>query len=177
MARPTIGILTSDRGPGDPERASLMGEAGRLLARKEVEMVCLAEQGVVPVPLISAARTAGGTVTVLADASIVLPAALAAVPISVVPDRAERMAQLAKVDVLVGLPGSLASATALFGAWAAGQGVPVVMLNRHRAFEAMRGFAADVLAHSVSGHDRKVQFADSVDDLWNKISWLLAQRK
>jgi hypothetical protein len=129
------------------------------------------------VPLISAARTAGGTVTVLADASIVLPAALAAVPISVVPDRAESMAQLAKVDVLVGLPGSLASATALFGAWAAGQGVPVVMLNRHRAFEAMRGFAADVLAHSVSGHDRKVQFADSVDDLWNKISWLLAQRK
>lgn len=177
MSSPTIGILTSDRGPGDPERASLMGEAGQLLARKGAAMVCLAEQGVVPVPLISAARTAGGTVTVLADASIVLPAALAGVPISVVPDRAERLAQLAKVDVLVGLPGSLASATALFGAWSAGQGVPVVMLNRHRAFEAVRGFAADVLAHSVSGHDRKVQFADNVDDLWNKISWLLAQRK
>lgn len=180
-AAPVIGIFTSDRGPGDPERASLMSQAGTLLARKGARLVCLAEDGVLPVPLVTAARTAGGSVEILADESIVLPSALAGLPIRLVPERGARHGQLAaEVDVLVALPGSLASASALFGTWAAARGTgrpkPVVLLNRHRAFEAIRGFANDVLAPAISGYDRHIQVADSVEDMWNKVSWLLQHR-
>lgn len=179
---PVIGVLASDRGPGDPERASLMSEMGRLFARKGARLICLAEEGVLPAPLITTARTAGGAVEILADESIVLPRAIASVPISIIPDRAARLARLAEMSqVLVGLPGSLASASSLFGAWTAardeGRAVPVVMLNRHRAFEAIRGFAADVLAPAVSGYDRNVQFAETVEDLWNKVNWVLQQKR
>lgn len=172
-----IAIFASDKGPGDPERASLMGEVGRVFARKGARMLCLAEKGVIPVPLITAARTAGGTVEIVADASIVLPQALADVPITVLPDKAERQNYLAAQSAaFVVLPGSLASVSALFGAWASGASRPVVMLNRHRAFEVVRGFAADVLAASVPHHDRNIQFAETVEDLWNKVVWVFEQR-
>lgn len=174
----TIAIFASDKGHGDPERASLMGEAGRMFARKGARMLCLAEGGALPVPLITAARTAGGSVDVVADASIVLPQALDGVPITVLPERAERLAYLANAaSVFVALPGSLASISALFGTWASGPVRPVVMLNRHRAFEVLRGFATDVLAASVSGYDKNVQFTDNVEDLWNKVAWVSEQAR
>lgn len=173
-----VAIFASDKGPGDPERATLMSEVGRVFARKGARILCLAEQGVIPVPLITAARTAGGMVEVVADSSIVLPLALSEVPITVLPDTAERHAYLAAESVaLVALPGSLASVTSLFGAWANGMGKPVVMLNRHRAFEVIRGFAADVLAASVPNHDHNIQFADTVEDLWGKVMWVSEQRR
>lgn len=177
QAGPTVAIFASDKGPGDAERASLMGEVGRLFARKGARMLCLAEGGIIPVPLITAARTAGGNVEVVADASIVLPKALAEVSITVLPDPAERHAYLAQSSAYVALPGSLASAAALFSTWAAGAGRPVVMLNRHRAFEVLRGFAADVLAASVPNHDRNIQFAETVEELWNKVVWVSEQRR
>ena len=174
----TVAIFASDRGPGDPERASLMGEVGRVFARKGARMLCLAEKGIIPVPLITAARMAGGMVEVVADASIVLPQALAEVPITMQPGQDERHAYLARSSAaFVALPGSLASVTSLFGAWASGATKPVVMLNRHRAFEVLRGFAADVLAASVANHDRNIQFADTVEDLWNKVVWVNEQRR
>lgn len=173
----SVAVFASDRGPGDPERASLMGEVGRYFARKGARMLCLAEDGVLPVPLITAARAAGGTVELVVDTSIVLPPALQELPVTQLPDRAARHAHLASnAAVYVALPGSLASIRALFGVWSAGQERPVVMLNRHRAFEAIRGFAADVLAVSVSGYDRNIQFADSVEDLWTKVAWVAAAR-
>lgn len=176
--RPTIAIFASDRGPGDPERASLMGEVGRVFARRGARILCLAEGGVIPVPLITAARTAGGVVEVLADTGIVLPPALSGVPIKVLPDHAERLAYLATAaSVLVGMPGSLASATALFQTWAGGTQLPVVMLNRHKAFDAIRGFAVDVMSASVPGYDRNIQFADTAEDLWNKVAWVREQRR
>jgi len=49
----------------------------------------------------------------------------------------------------------------------------VVLLNKHRAFEAMRGMAADILSHSVPHADRLVVFTDNVEDLWNKVNWAL----
>ena len=175
---PVVGIFASDKGPGDAERAGLMSEVGRLFARRGARLVCLAENGVIPVPLITAARTAGGQVEVLADASIVLPAALESVPSTIIPDSVERAARMAQMaDVFVALPGSLASATALFAAWKAGQHRPVVMLNRHRAFEAVKGFAADVLYHAVPGYDRNIQFAETVEDLWTKVSWVMQQAR
>lgn len=175
-----IGIFASDKGPGDPERASLMTQTGTHFARRGAELLCLWEQGVGPLPLMTAARTAGGVVSVLADEDVALPPTLSGVPVRVVADRAARQAMLAdEADVLVVLPGSLASASALFGSWAStrGRSKPVVMLNRHRAFEVVKGFAGDVLSHSVAGYDRNVQFADSVEDLWNKVSWVLEQKR
>lgn len=175
-----IGIFASDKGPGDPERASLMSQTGTLFARRGAQLLCLWEQGVGPLPLMTAAQTAGGKVSVLADEDVALPPTLSGVPVRVVAERGARHALLAQeAQVLVALPGSLASASALFGSWAATRGrlKPVVMLNRHRAFEAVKGFAGDVLSHSVSGYDRNVQFADSVEDLWNKVSWVLEHRR
>jgi hypothetical protein len=52
---------------------------------------------------------------------------------------------------------------------------PVIFYDHHDAFKVVRGYAADVIADSIKNHDRYVQFANSPDDLWNKISWLVDQ--
>lgn len=178
-SQPIIGVFASDKGPGDPERASLMSQTGTLFARRGAQLLCLWENGVCPMPLMTAARTAGGVVSILADEAVTAPPTLAGVPVRVIENARERHRILAEeAQVLLALPGSLASASSLFGAWAAGQGKPkpVVMLNRHRAFEVVRGFAGDVLSHSVSGYDRNIQFADTVEDLWHKVNWVLEKR-
>lgn len=179
---PIVAVFASDKGPGDAERASIMSQAGSYFARRGARLVCLAENGVIPVPLITAARTAGGVVQIVADATIALPKALAGVTMEVVPDKAERLARVAQLaQAYVALPGSLASASALFGTWASAraQGLtpPVVMLNRHRAYEVMRGYAADVLSPGLAGYERAVQFADTIEDLWARLSRLISESK
>ncbi|KKB82704.1 hypothetical protein VW29_15480 [Devosia limi DSM 17137] len=179
---PVLAVFASDKGPGDPERSSIMSQAGTYLAKRGARIVCLAESGVVPVPLITAARAAGGDVLIIADATVMLPQALAGVSMEVVADRAERMARIGQMaDAYVALPGSLASVSGLFGAWAAGRALgkhaPVVMLNRHRAYDAVRGFAADVLSHSLAGHERAVQFSDSIEDMWSRVSRLVHEAR
>ncbi len=179
---PVLAVFASDRGPGDPERASIMSQAGTLFARRGASIVALAENGVIPVPLITAARTAGGQVRIVGDSSIVLPAALRDVTLETLESREERLSRTAQsANALVALPGSLASATALFGTWAAareqGRHVPVIMLNRHRAFEVLRGYAADVLSPGLPGFEKSVQFADTVDDLWNRVSRLVGEHR
>ena len=178
---PVLAVFASDKGPGDAERSSIMTQAGMYFARHGASLVCIAENGVIPVPLVTAARAAGGNVQIIADASVALPAALAGVPMEVVSEQAERMRRIAALaDALVALPGSLASASALFGTWSAGKAMgklcPVVMLNRHRAYEVMRGYAADVLSPGLPGHERSVQFADSIEDLWSRVSRLVGER-
>lgn len=170
---PVLAIFASDKGPGDPERASIMSQAGTYFAKRGATLLVLAENGVIPVPLITAARTAGGLVDIVGDNSIVLPLALRDVALEVIQGREDRLARLAaKASAFVALPGSLASATALFGAWTSaqtlGRRVPCVMLNRHRAFEVLRGYAADVLSPGLPGYDKAIQFADSIEDLWNR---------
>jgi hypothetical protein len=178
---PILAVFASDKGPGDPERASIMSQAGTYFARRGASLVVLAENGVIPVPLITAARTAGGQVQIVGDGSIVLPAALRDVTLAVLDHREERLSRIADLaSAFVALPGSLASATSLFGAWAAarsrGRELPVVMLNRHRAFEVVRGYAADVLSPGLPGHDKSVQFADTIEDLWSRVSRLLNEQ-
>ena len=46
MSMAVIGIFASDKGPGDPERASLMSQTGTLFARRGAQLLCLWEQGV-----------------------------------------------------------------------------------------------------------------------------------
>jgi len=178
---PTLAVFTSDKGPGDAERSSLMSEAGTILARHGARIVCLADGALEAIPLITAARAAGGDVLILVDTGFEAPPALADVAVERIDDpeaRVRRMGELAQV--FVGLPGSLASTAALYRTWArAGAGAsgkPVVLLNKNRAFEAMRGMAADILSHSVPHSDRLVVFTDNIEDLWNKVSWALSVR-
>lgn len=175
---PTLAVFASDRGPGDAERASIMSQAGSYLARRGARLVCLAEDDVIAVPLITSARAAGGDVIIIADDETRVPNALLEIALERISDPEARLARLvALADGLVGLPGSLASAASLYAAWiAAGAGngrKPVVLLNRNRAFEVMRGYVADVVSHSVHKHDRIVQFTDQIEDLWNRITWMV----
>ena len=176
----TLAVFASERGPGDAERASIMSLVGGLLARHHARVVCLAHGSALPVPLITSARAAGGEVRIIADEAIRLPAALASVSIeriAVDEARLSRVAELA--DLFVGLPGSLASATDLYKAWVragAGSGrKPVVLLNRNRAFDVVRGMYADVISHSVRGHEKLVTFTDNPEDLWNKVAAALGR--
>ncbi|WDR02717.1 hypothetical protein PSQ19_00275 [Devosia algicola] len=178
IAHPMLAVFASDKGPGDAERASIMGQAGTYLARRGAKILCLAENGILPVPLITAARAAGGAVTIIADAGMVLPRALASIPVEIIADRDQRWTRVGELaDAFVGLPGSLDSSTGLFGSWtsakAAGHYCPVVFLNKHRAFEVLRGYAADVLSPGLKGHERIVQFTESIEDLWSRVSRLL----
>ena len=52
---------------------------------------------------------------------------------------------------------------------------PVVFFDRNGAFKVMRGYTADVISTSIKGYDRYVQFADSIEDVWNKAVWLIDQ--
>jgi hypothetical protein len=179
---PTLAIYASDKGPGDAERATIMSQAGNYLARKGARLICLAENDDCPVPLITAARAGGGEVVIIADEGFVPPPTLADVPCERIADAEGRLARMAALaDVFVGLPGSLASTKSLYLSWVrAGAGVggkPVVLFNRNQAFDAMWGFAADIFSHSIKRHDRYVQFADSVEDMWNKIIWLLSDAR
>lgn len=178
--RPTIAVFASDQGPGDPERASIMSLVGAILARKGVRIVCLclAEGRNLPVPLITSARSSGGEVLLVAGSDVVVPPALKAISIETIESPEARIARVAKLaDAFVGLPGSLASTAGLYRSWVAAgagpSGKPVVLLNRNRAFEVVRGMSADVLSHSVKQFDRMAVFTDNVDDLWNKVAWAL----
>lgn len=177
---PTIAVFASDEGPGDPERSSLMSLAGGLIARHGARIVCLAQGRSVAVPLITSARAAGGEVLIIADEAVHVPGALSGIPVERLAEPEDRLRRVAALaDMFVGLPGSLASAGDLYKAWVraggGASGKPVVLLNRNRAFEVMRGLAADVLSHSVRRQDRMVVFTDNPEDLWNKIAWALAE--
>lgn len=177
--RPTLAVFAADTGPGDAERASLMSQVGSMIARRGARMVSLAEGNAIAVPLITSARAIGGEVLIVGDDSVRLPAALSNVPIERLAEREARLRRVAALaDVFVGLPGSLASAGDLYQSWvragAGGGGKPVVLLNRNRAFEVVRGMATDVLSH-VHRYERYVVFSDSIEDLWNKIAHALGE--
>lgn len=176
--KPTLAIFASDKGPGDAERASIMSQAGTYFARKGARIVCLAEGKSFAIPLVTSARAVGGEIIIIADETFSLPRALASVPLEQFADADARLARVAALaDAFVGLPGSLGSISNLYLSWLkAGGGAggkPVVLYNRNNAFGVLRGYASDVFAHSVRHHDRFIQFADSIEDLWNRVSRLV----
>ena len=180
--RPTLAVFASDRGPGDAERASIMSQVGSYFARKGARIVCLAEGRSVAIPLVTSARANGGEIIVISDEEFSLPRALANIPLEQLADTDARLSRLASLaDVFVGLPGSLASISSLYLTWlkaAAGTArKPVVLYNRNNAFEVLRGYSADILSHSIPHHDRLIQFADNVEDLWNRVNRLAGEGK
>lgn len=176
---PRLAVFASERGPGDAGRASMMSQVGALLARRGAHVICLAEKSLNAVPLVTSARTAGGEVTLIASPDFRAPAALSGVPVERIGDGGARLQRVAALaDAFVGLPGSLASGAALYRCWqragAGGGGKPVILFNRNRAFEVVRGLSADILSHSVPHQDRMAVYTDNLDDLWNKIAWALS---
>ena len=180
-AHPVIGIFASDHGPGDAERATIMSQAGSYLARRGARLACIVDTpDDIPVPLLTSARTAGGEVILIGDEAFSEPSYLTGVTVQHAATAEGRLAQLASISTLyVALPGSLASAISLYKTWARGGGgpgrKPVVFLDHRGAFKVMRGYAADIISTSIKGHDRYVQFADSIEDIWNKVAWLVDQ--
>jgi hypothetical protein len=176
--RPTLAVFASDKGPGDPERASIMSQAGAYFARRGARIACFADRGGICIPLVTSARAAGGEVLIIADGDFRLPPALAGLGLEILPGRDEALKRVATLcDAYVGLPGSLASIHALYSAWVAGgSGLtrkPVLFLNRHGAFEVLRGYSADILSHRMRDLDKVVQFSDSIEDLWSRVSRLV----
>lgn len=167
----TVAVFASDKGPGDAERAAVMSSTGAYFARRGARIITLTEGHTLPLPAITSARAAGGQVEVYTDDTFVLPKALESVPLVRIADRKERLRELADAAACyVVLPGSLASISNLFmGTLGLEIAKPVVLLNHHHAFEVLRGFTSDIVTFGRPGFDRNLQFADSVEDLWNKV--------
>ncbi|MDR3475236.1 MAG: hypothetical protein P4M09_26590 [Devosia sp.] len=181
-SHPTLAIFASDRGPGDAERASIMSQVGTYFARKGARIVCLAEGRSVAIPLVTSARTNGGEIIIVSDDQFTLPRALSGIPLEQIADLEARQARIAALaDVYVGLPGSLASISNLYLSWLKSGNesgmTPIVLYNRNNAFEVLRGFVADIVSHSMRHTERRIQFADSVEDLWNRVNRLATDAK
>ena len=151
-----------------------MAQAGAFFARKGARIVCIANEGHVCGPVLAGSKSNGGQILILADDAFVVPRAFAEAEIERISDKAMRSKRAGQLsDAFVGLPGSLGSAMSLFDSWvksgATGGSIPVALLNRNRAFESLRGFAADVASVRVRDLDRKLIFADNLDDLWRGV--------
>jgi predicted Rossmann-fold nucleotide-binding protein len=175
-------VFASEKGPGDAERSSIMQQAGTYFAGHGAQLIYLAEGNTIGAPLITAARAAGGDVLLIADMDYTPPSALSDIEVERIADpdaRLKRVAELA--DAFVGLPGSLATTAALYQSWlAAGggeSGKPVVLLNRRGAFEILRGWSVDILAHGLSEPERIMQFSDTIEDLWTRVNRMLAANR
>jgi len=168
----TLAIFASDKGPGDAGRSSIMSQAGAYFAKRGAKLVCLAQKDMMPLPVITSARTAGGEVELIADESYVLPPALTGIAVQRIAEKKARFARISTMaDCFVALPGSLQSVTNLYFCIANTKlDKPVVLLNHRNAFEIVRGFSVDVFAHTNPKAYKNLQFADNVEDLWNKIS-------
>lgn len=168
----SLAVFASENGPGDAERASIMSQAGTFLAKQGAAIICLVHENSLCVPLNTSARSAGGEVTLIAREDFEAPPALEGITVQRFASKAEQLQHLGQMaDAFVGLPGSLASVTDLYETWLSTGGTkPVTLLNRNGAYEIMRGFAVDLLAHSKTDWERKLQFADSIEDLWSRVS-------
>ena len=169
----SLAIFASDQGPGDPERGSIMAQAGAFLATRNVRIFCFAQNGNLCVPLISSIRTAGGDITILADGKFNAPSGLADIAVEQFEDepnkKYQRIGEL--TDAFIGLPGSLLSAKTLFETWVAtGRSKPVALLNKNRNFEFMRGFATDIVSSKVKKIEHHIVLSDNIEDLWNRLS-------
>lgn len=179
--QPTLGIFASDDGPGDAERSNIMTQAGGYLARRGARIVCLAEADMLPVALVASARTGGGDVTLIGEEAFSVPSYLTGVTVEHHATQEARLARMAELcNAYIALPGSLNSAIALYRTWSRGGGGaakrPIIFYDRNGAFKVVRGYVGDVVMTSVPRHEHLVQFADSIEEIWNKVTWLIEQK-
>ncbi len=176
--KPNLVVFASDQGPGDAQRTAIMSQTGNLLAKHGAKIVCLAENDIFPLPLITSAQLAGAEIELICDRQYSLPKTLKNITIHVIEKRDDRVKALAKIaDCFICLPGSLASTTSHFLTIAdLGAQKPMVFLNKNKAFEIVRGFSSDVFVHSFAKAHRNVQFVENVEDIWPRVEKLLADQ-
>lgn len=157
---------------------ALYRQAGAIIARHGAHLHCLARNGDWPRALVESALAGGGQVTV-ASAPTQQPLAVSQ-GVSVLtedsePDAGTRIVEAAQV--VIGLPGSIETAGALYASWTAAGGAganrPVGLLNHNRAYEVVRGFAADVASVGRGNIDALLQVSDNFEDLWNRLTRLV----
>lgn len=147
---------------------------GDAVARRKVHLVCVACNGEWPRALVDSALAQGGTVTVCAAGEKV-PSLPRGVIVEMLGDARAAGARAASLGhALIGLPGGLGAVSTLYNAWAdsggAQGGKPVGLLNRHNAFEIVRGFMTDIAAVGLGGVDHLVQVSDNFEDLWTRLA-------
>ena len=171
----TLAIFASDKGAGDSERAEIMSQAGSFLATKGASFVCLAQDGVLCTPFIISARSIGAKITIIADEGFLVPKKLNNIAVerfALASDRYKRIGELS--GAFIGLPGSLLSTKALFEAYILlEKKLPILLLNKNKSFEFMRGFALDVMSHKIKNIDKHLQHADNVEDIWSRLSKMI----
>lgn len=153
-------------------------QAGAIIARHGAHLFCLARNGQWPRALVESALAGGGRVTVASGP----PQARLAVPhgVTVVTEASEQAAAVHIVrtgQVVIGMPGSIDTAGALYAAWTAAGGAlskrPIGLLNHNRAYDVVKGFASDVAAVGRSNIDAMLQISDNFEDLWNRLTRLV----
>lgn len=177
---PVLAVFADATAPGDADFPRMLSAAGTLFGEVGVRIVCLSASGAYCRPLVVAARAAGAEVTIISDGELDAGELAAGVHVEVIAEEDARFLHISEtVDAFVGFPAGIATVRALFNVWVlaggGSSGKPVALLNRNRAYEVMRGYAMDVLSHSLSNSDRLLLFADTVEDLWTRLERALAQ--
>lgn len=147
---------------------------GDAVARRKVNLVCVACNGEWPRALVDSALAQGGTVTVCASGDK-MPTLPRGVNVEMLADARAAGARAAALGhALIGLPGGLGVVATLYNAWTdtggAHGGKPVGLLNRHNAFEVVRGFMTDIASVGLGGVDHLFQTSDNFDDLWMRLT-------
>jgi len=170
----TIAVYASATADGDPDWAKVMTNVGMVLARNNVRMVCPAGDGMLCRPLVTSARSAGGTVLLIADSALDDASVPSGVLVEIVDEvhaRRQRISDLA--EAFIGLPCTLTAIQSLYASWILSgggeSGKPVALLNRNRAFEVFRGYTNDVLSQGLENADRLMMFSENFDELWGKL--------
>ncbi len=174
----SIAIFASDKGKGDPERGSIMAEAGSFLATQNAQFTCFAQKNNFCAPLITAINKAGGDVTIFCEEGFTIPSGLSEIKMKLVSKNEKQKNQQINEasDAFIALPGSLLSAKSLFEIWVAtNRKKPVALLNKNRAFEFMRGFGVDVISHKVKKIDQHIIVSDNIEDLWHRLNKALSE--
>ncbi len=171
----SLAIFASDQGQGDSERGAIMMQVGSFLASKKVDFICLAQNGVLCTPLITSARSAGANIKIISDDEFIIPKNLNDIELERIGQEQDRFKRIGELsDVFVGLPGSLLSAKFLFEVWSANQReIPVMLLNKNKSFEFMRGFMQDIVSHKVKNLDKIISQTDNIEDMWNRLAKLV----
>lgn len=147
---------------------------GEAVARKKAHLVCIACNGEWPRALVDSALAHGGKVTVCTSGERT-PDVPRGVTIETASDIKAAAAKAASLgQALIALPGGLGAVSTLYNAWVdaggSDSGRPVGLLNRHNAFEVVRGFLTDIATVGLGGVDQLVQVSDNFDDLWHRLN-------
>ena len=177
---PVLAVFADATAPGDADFPRVLSTAGALLGEAGAHLVCLSANGAYCRPLVVAACAAGAEVTILSDGTLDASTLADGIHVEVIAEEDARFQHLSDmVDAFIGFPAGIATVRALFNVWVlaggGSSGKPVALLNRNRAYEVLRGYAMDVVSHSLTNSDRLVLFSETVEDLWARLDRALAQ--